>query len=489
MARADAAEQAEVPLPPAVRPSLWTKVAYGFGSVAYGIKDNGFNYFLLLFYSQVLGVDARLVGVALTIALMLDAVTDPIIGYWSDNLRSKWGRRHPFMYVSAVPVAATYFLLWNPPAGWSDNALFAYVLGMSVFIRTFINLYETPSSALTAELTSDYDQRSSLLSWRYYFGWSGGNVMSVLMFMGFFPAFATQAIPDGRFNRDAYEIYGIIASALIFIAIMVSAVGTHSRIKHLPAPPPRRTITLATVFREIWETLSNRSFASLFLAFMFGAIATGLSSALSFYFSTYFWGFTPRQTGWVTIGVFASAFIGASLAPIVTRTLGKKRGAITIGLLAYLGSPLPITLRLLGVLPENGSPFVFWFYLVANTLDVGLIICFQILQSSMLADLVEQAELRTKRRSEGVFFAAATFIRMAVQGLGVITAGFVLSAAQFPAGADPSEVTDDALWRLGAFYVPTILVFWLGMVAVMMTYRLSRDDHERNLQELAAASK
>jgi glycoside/pentoside/hexuronide:cation symporter, GPH family len=465
-------------------PSLWTKFAYGFGSVAYGVKDNGFNYFLLLFYSQVIGIDARLVGLAITTALVLDAVTDPIIGYWSDNFRSRWGRRHPFMYAAALPVAASYFLLWNPPAGWSEQALFLYVLVLSVFIRTFINFYETPSSALVAELTDDYDQRSSLLSWRYYFGWTGGNTMSVLMFMFLFPAFATATIRNGQFNRDAYEVYGIIASALIFLGIMVSALGTHSRIAHLKPPPPKRRLTPVAIFREIFETIANRSFFALFAALL-GAIATGLSAALAFYFSTYFWGFAPQQIGWITISVFGSAIIGSTLAPIVTRRLGKKRGAMLIGVIAFIGSPMPITLRLLGVLPDNGHPMIFWFVLTTTLIDVGLIICFQILSASMLADLVEQAELKTGRRNEGVFFAAITFVRMAVQGLGVITAGFVLAAAKFPKGAAQGEVSQETVLRLGLYYAPTILALWMAMMAVMSTYRLTREGHEDNLRRLA----
>jgi Na+/melibiose symporter-like transporter len=469
------------------RPSLWTKFAYGFGSVSFGIKDNGFNYFLLLFYSQVIGVDARLVGLAITTALVVDAILDPILGYWSDNFRSRWGRRHPFMYAAAVPVAATYFLLWNPPADWSPNMLFWYVLVLAVAIRTLIAVYEIPSQALAAELSTDYDQRSSLLSWRYYWGWTGGNTMSVLMFMALFPAFATATIKNGQFNRDAYELYGVIASVLMFIGIMVSAIGTHARIPHLPAPPPKEKKTVGMIFREIFQTLGNRSFVSLFLGYLLGAVATGLSAALAFYFMTYFWGFTSIQSGWVTVSVFASAVIGSVMAPYITRTIGKKRGAIIIGLVAFLGSPLPIVLRLLGVLPENGDPFVFWFYLSSVTIDVGLIICFQILQSSMLADLVELAELKTGRRSEGLVFATITFVRKSVQGLGVITAGFVLSAANFPTGAAPDQVSPDALWRLGAYYVPTILALWLGMVFIMMTYKLGRTDHEANLRKLAEA--
>ncbi|MCA3696546.1 MFS transporter [Aquidulcibacter sp.] len=467
-------------------PSLATKISYGFGAIAYGVKDNGFGFFLLIFYSQVLGVDARLIGLAMTIALFLDALSDPVVGYWSDNFRSKWGRRHPFMYASALPVAASFFLLWNPPEGWSDMALFWYVLVISVLIRTCITFYETPSSALAPELSDNYDQRSGLLSLRYFFGWTGGNLMAVIMFVVLFPAFVTPAIPNGQFNKDAYSTYGLIASGLIFVAIMVSALGTHRRIAHLKAPPPKRSLSIGLVFKEIFETLANRSFIALFLAAIFGSIASGLSASMTFYFTSFFWGFTPQQTGLLTISVFVSAIIGAVMAPIVTKSIGKKQGAMIIGLVAFLGAPLPIVLRLLGVMPENGDPSLFWIVMLANMVDTGLIICFQILSASMLADLVEDAEIKTGRRSEGIFFAASTFIRKSVQGLGVITAGFVLAAAQFPAGVKPDQIPAEALTRLGLYYVPTILFLWFTMLAIMSTYRLKREDHENNLRELAS---
>ncbi len=468
--------------------SIWQKAAYGFGSAAYGVKNNGFDYFLLLFYSQVIGLDARLVGIAITTALVFDAISDPIIGYWSDNLRSRWGRRHPFMYASVIPVTASYFLLWNPPEDLSQTGLFWYLLILSVSIRTFITAYETPSSALAPELTDKYDERSSLLSFRYYFGWTGGNAMSVLMFFFMFPLMATATIEDGRFNRESYEIMGIIASALIFVSIMLSAVGTHSRIPHLKPPPAQRRITLGRVFKEIFETLSNRSFISLFLASLMGAVATGLSAALAFYFYTYFWEFTSVETGLITIGVFGSAVIGSTLAPLLSKRMGKKKGAIVIGLVAFLGAPLPVTLRLFGILPDNGEPFVFWFVFITGMIDVGLIICFQILFSSMIADLVEESELQTGRRNEGVFFASVTFIRKCVQGFGLMLASFLLYLSGFPAGATVDEVSAETLWQLGAYYVPAILSLWMIMIAIISGYKLDRGQHEENLRKLAAQS-
>lgn len=269
---------------PARETTLWTRLAYGFGSVAFGVKDNGFSYFLLIFYSQVIGLDSRLVSLAILIALIFDAFVDPLIGYWSDNLRSRWGRRHPFMYAAAIPVSLSYLLLWRPPAGWSAAGHFWYLLVFAILIRVAITFFTTPNTALGPELSSNYDERSMLMSFRYYFAWTGGNLMSVLMFGALFPLFATAAVPNGQFNREAYAVYGLIASGLIFLSIAVSALGTHARIPHLHAAPPKRRLTPIIMFREIFETLFNRSFAALFLSTVFGSIAGGLSAALAFIF-------------------------------------------------------------------------------------------------------------------------------------------------------------------------------------------------------------
>ena len=151
-----------------------------------------------------------------------------------------------------------------------------------------------------------------------------------------------------------------------------------------------------------------------------------------------------------------------------------------------LGAPLPIFLRLIGVLPPGNIGWVYWFVLTASVIDVGLIIAFQILAASMMADLVEQSELQTGRRSEGVFVSSTTLLGKLVAGLGVTIASFVLTIAGIKAGADPTQVSPDAIWRLGALYVPAVLSFWLVMIFALSFYKLTRSDHEANLAELAA---
>ena len=457
-------------------------MAYGFGAAAYGIKDGGFAYFLLLFYGTVIGLDPSLVGLAIFIALVFDAISDPLVGYWSDNFRSRWGRRHPFMYAAAIPIAATYFLLWNPP-DWSEVGLFWYLLLLAIVIRTLITFYETPSMALMPELSQDYEERTVLQSFRLFFGWAVGNFMSVLMW-GFLLV-ATAQYPQGTLNREGYETYGIIASCLIFAAIMISAGGTHSHIPHLRTPPKREVRTMAQIFGEIFETLREKSFLALFLATLFGMIATGFSAALAFMMLSFFWGFSSEQIFLWTVLVFISAGIGLFVAPRIVKRMGKKRSVIVLGIIAFTIAPMPVLLRLLGVLPENGDPALFPIVAGINTIDLGLIIAYQAVSYSMIADLVEQSELKTGRRSEGVFFAAITFTRKSSQGLGAAIAGFALSAIAFPQGEGASSASDAQLWQLGAVYAPTLWLLWFAMLVSISRYKIDKQGHEENLRKLA----
>ncbi|MEM7099894.1 MAG: MFS transporter [Pseudomonadota bacterium] len=464
------------------RLSVGTKAAYGFGSVAYGVKNNGFDYFFLFFYSSVMGVDAGLVSLALLIALMFDAISDPLIGYFSDNLHSQWGRRHPFMYAAAIPVAVGYYFVWNPPESLAGNELFGYLVLIAVFVRTLITAYEVPSSALVAEMTSDYDERTSALSYRYFFGWSGGTTLAA--FATGFLLIPTDLVSNGMFNKEGYSQMGLVASLTIFIAIMVSAMGTHHLIPKLQAAPAKAQMTLKRIYSELWETLANRSFGALFLAALFGAIATGLAAGLNYYMNTFYWGFDNEQISILSISVVISAVLGFLISPMVSKRLGKKKGAIVIGILAFTIAPTPVVLRLFGMMPANGDPALFITMLVVTVFDVALIISYQTLNASMIADLVEDSQLKTQRRSEGVFFAAVTFTRKMVQGLGVVAAGTALSIMNFPTEVLPKDVPADTVLSLGVLYAPSLFVLWMTMIACISFYGIDRQRHEQNVAAL-----
>ena len=458
---------------------LSTKLYYGFGAVANGAKSNGFNYLLLFYYSQVVGLRADLVSLGILIALVFDAVSDPLVGYISDNTHSKLGRRHPYMYAAGVPVALAYYFLWSPPA-WDETGLFLYFVCMAVLIRTLITFYEIPSTALVAELTDDYDQRTEMMSFRYFFGWWGGLTMAVMNYLVFLPE-----DKGGLEYVQGWSNYGLAASIVIFISIYVSAIGTHKHIPHLRQPPNREPFSFVKTKKEIKETLSNRSFFALFVSALLQAVAAGVSTSLSIYFSRHFWELTTTEIGYMNIPYFFSAFIALMLAPRVSRWLGKKKGGMTVLGLAFAMAPMPFILRVLGLFPENGTDTLFWTLVVFNTIEVTLIIMSSSLIAAMIADVVEDSVVKTGRRSEGIFFAANSFAQKAVNGLGVVVAGQILAIIQFPTKAKPGQVPEETLFDLAYLYVPTLLFFYLFALAVLSVYKINREDHSDNLRKLA----
>lgn len=461
---------------------IWTKLAYGSGAAANGIKNNGFEYFLLFYYSQVLGVDSALVGATLMIAMFVDGFTDPIVGYWSDNLKTRLGRRHPFMYTAIIPVAISYVLAWNPPEGLSGNALFPYLLMITIVVRVCYTFYEVPSSALVAELTDDYDERTSFLSFRYVFGWVGGvalaaYTLSVLLV-------ETETYGSGFLNVEGYQSYGLVAAGAIVVSMLLCALGTHPQIPHLRKPETIGKITLGRIFSEIGESLSNKSFQGLFMAALFGFMAAGVAASLNYYINGFYWEFSTTQTSYLTMSVFISAALALVLAPIVSKRLGKKRGAIIVGAIAFSVAPLPVILRLFGLMPPNGSDLLFQVILVVTIFDIALIIAYQIMSASMIADIVEENELKTGRRSEGIYFAGISFMRKLARGSGLFLASIVLAAADLSRNIQPGEVPAETLSMLGAGYAFGLLALWGSAIAFLFRYQISRADHEANLAAL-----
>lgn len=465
------------------KPGLLTRIAYGVGGAAGGIKNNGFDYVLLLFYSQTLGLPAVWVAAALWIALVVDAVSDPIIGYWSDNARTRYGRRHPFMYAALVPIAIVYFFVWNPPEGLPQMGLFGWLLTFTIATRLMYTLFEVPSHALAAELSQDYDSRTSLMSFRYFFAWIAGLGIQVTLF--FFLLVPSEADPSGFSHIPGWHTYGLIGACAIFSAIAITTLGTHRHIPKLKAAPPPRPLTPTKVISEILETVSNPSFRALFIATLFGLLASGISATLNQYINGFFWGFTSDQIGLITLCIFASAIMALIIAPLAGKALGKKKAAIIIGILAFTLAPAPVFARLLGLLPPNGTDELFYIVLTVSVIDIALIISYQMLTASMVADIVEQSELQTGRRSEGVFFAGISFIRKLAQGIGVLSASAILAFASITPGQKTTEASADSVAALGLGYAMTLLTVWTLMILALSFYRISRAEHEENLRKLA----
>ncbi len=462
------------------RPAVTKRVRwlYGVGAAAYGVKDNGFSYFLLFYYNQVLDLPGTYAGLAILIAMMFDAVTDPIVGVWSDNTHSRLGRRHPFMYASAIPVAVAYLALWNPPE-LSEFMLFLYLVVSCVAVRFFITLYEIPSSAIVAELTDDYDERTRLLSYRYMMGWCGGLFMAMLNWGVFMVAFGTT-------SATTFQVYGSLGAVIMLLAILGSSWGLHRYIPYLHAPPQRATYRVTHLLKDLKVTLSNRNFLALFLAGLFAATGAGVATNFDAYIVTHFWEIPPDKWRWVICSLFFSALIPIVTAPYLTSKLDKKKAAMAIYGFQICFGALPFILRLSGVFPENDSAWVYPIIWAHTLINVVVIVMFGIVQSSMLADIVEHSQASTGRREEGLFFASRSFAQKATSGIGAFVAGIALDLISFPRGAGMGEVPADTVWDLGFIYGPVLMLFYFLALGSISFYQITREGHDDRVDRLRA---
>lgn len=476
----DAAPAAQAP-----RLNLPTKVLYGMGGAASAIKQRGLATFLLIFYNQVIGLPPQMVSTAIMFALIFDAVVDPLVGQISDNFRSRWGRRHPFMYVAALPVAVAFFMIWNPPEGWEQAQIFAYMLVCLLVIRLFDTFFELPSAALAPELAKDYNERTNLISLRYFFSVAGGLGMTLLAYQVFL-----RETPDGGggvLSRDGYFAYALFASFLIFVVILASTAGTHKQIPYLRQPPARK-VTFKGMMREVAHTLNNRAFVALTISGMFMSISLGVKGGLELYFFIYFWELTQTQLSLLTVAGVIASFIGVSLAPKVAAKMGKRNGAITMfagAVVALLG---PIALRLVGVMPANGTDLLFWILFVDVIANGAMAMMTGVMLASMIADVVEDSEVKTGRRSEGLLFSADNLFKKVVSGLGVFVSGALLAFIAFPQNARRGEVDPEVLRNMALIYLPTLLFFYAIAIGCLFLFNIDKEKHEENLRKLDEAA-
>ena len=461
------------------------KIVHGFGAVAFGVKDLGFSFFLLIFYNQVLGMDARLVSLALLIALLVDAVVDPIIGNLSDRTYTRWGRRLPWLYLAPIPLALMWVLLWHPPGGEAPG--FWGLIAIAVGVRILLSACEVPSISLVPEITQDYDDRTTLFRYRFLSGWLGGIVMMVLAYTVFMSG------PDGLLEQEGYLGFGIFGAVLMVLSVAGSALGQHRLVAKWPEkrPPP---FSLRGAFDEIFDAFSERSF----LFFAAGALAAyvnqGMTFSISNYLNVFVWQLDqPIIEGgpqWFTglLGYALTLFLSVVLMFFVVgqmhRAYGKAKSAAIGAYCSIILGLAPYILLLSGFWPEAGTPastFIFLgLLLFANMFGVVMMIS----ATSMIAEIVEAFEERTNRRAEGAFYSGNWLIQKCATGVGIFVTGQIVAAAQLPDGARAGAIEQGVLsdmivyYAIAAIILAVLAAFWLGR------FPISREEHEARLVTL-----
>lgn len=462
--------------------STRAKFFLAFGSIGWGVKDAGITGLLLLFYNQVLGAPAYLVSLAVGTALVADAFADPVIGIVSDNWRSRLGRRHPFMYAAALPVGFFYWMIWNPSPAWSDTTKFFYLLFTAIAARVAIASFEIPSTALLAELTTDYTKRTEFLSWRYLFGVIGAAAFSVYAFVFLFVPDATHKF--GQLNPAGYPKYSIIAAVIMTGSILVSCLGLHRYIPHFIVPDVRHR-SIGEFFRELFETLTIKPFLVLLISGLFSGMAAGLGGGMGNYILTFFWKLKSAQiASFAFVGIIAAVIAWSVVVPI-TKRFEKKHAAMACSVLGIIFGTGPYVFALFGWTPDYTAAWLLPFLLGLFTIMSAIGIAASVLVGSMITDVVEYGALQTGRRNEGTFFAALSLMGKSISGVGIFFSGLILSLSQFPTHANPLTLDPSVMRHLFMVYLPVLTVLHLIAFYFFWSYRITREQHAENVKRLA----
>ena len=459
--------------------SIPVKLSFGIGQIAEGIKTCSFSTFLMFYYNQVLGLSGDLAGLAIALALVFDAVTDPVAGSISDRWQSPCGRRHPFMYASAIPLGITFWLLFDPwvsAASAGQFGLFAWMLVATILTRAAMTLYHVPHMALGAELSDDYDERTVLVAIRHFFGATGYIIVFTLGFGYFFAA--TPEYANGQLNPGAYPPFAAVLAALMTITIVVSAFGTRSRIPYMPsARAVEERVTIWDVVTEAWHAMKNVSFRWMMFGFILIIVAFGVAGATSLYMYTFFWEISGSQILLVLLMGPIGSMVGYLFAKRLYVWLDKRNAMIAAGMFWMVIHALPVGLYLLGLAPAKGTWAAAWF-LVAIIMFAGAAIG-QIVVGigTAMADIADENELLTGRRQEGVFFGASAFANKCSAALGSLLTGLVLEWIHWPTGEavrTSADIPADTLLNLAIISGPVTSLVAIPGILCLMGYRLDR---------------
>jgi GPH family glycoside/pentoside/hexuronide:cation symporter len=452
--------------------SVWTKLAFGSGDWSIATFGTLRQIFYAIFLTDVVGLDPRLASVAAFLGIVWDAINDPIVGTISDRIRTRWGRRRPFLLWFAVPYALAFVMLWWAPPFESQLLLAATVSLVYMLSDTLQTLVSVPLYALTPDISRDYDERTSLTGYRMFF-----NLVASLAAAVAAPAIVDAALASGATQQQGYFIVSAVFGGLAIIPLLLIFFTVRERKRSPEEVTEQRSVPITAVIRTAWGNVPFRFATAIYMLnwITFDLVALALP-----FFLTY----------WVAGGNLLEKAVGLSL-----------ESAVFAFLLVTSVAVLPFWVWLSRRLNKNTAYMIgmgFWaavqlliftiqpgqigYILVLSVLAGISVSTAHVLPDALFPDVIEWDELRTRRRQEGIYYGVKNFIRKLTGALAIFIALQVLGWFGYqtpPEGATFFTQQAGTLTAIRVLIGPFGALLLISAIVTAGFYPLSRERHSR----------
>jgi len=410
--------------------SFRTKLFMGMGETPNVLAYSVMSILFLFFLTDIAGILPAFAGTIFMIGRIWDAVTDPTIGMISDRTRTRWGRRRPFFLIAAIPMGLFFFLMFNHYAVESQLGKTVVYAVMHVLFITFITTYAIPYLGLLAELTDDYSERTSIMNYRMFFTFVFGLSAAVLPKMyadSFVPGELRQAVKAGKASADVllpylqqgYTSAALIVGVLIVLFPFLIFATVRERFQdRTPSEKPHLLRQFRTMFR-------NKSFRSLIFMYLGSFAAINVIEGFVIYYMKYWIGREDEMPILFVVVVLVSV-VTLPLWSLMSRRFGKKRTAL-FGLMLWGVTQLAWMV----LTPEMPSLAV---YVVGAVMGIGYGSA-HTMPWAMFPDVLDQDEIMTGERREGIYSGVMTFLMKISNSIAVFLIGWVLQLTGYVANA------------------------------------------------------
>ncbi len=443
-----------------------TKILYGVAEFAVSMMHSAVQFFLMFYYSDVVGIDPAIAGTALLIGkITWDAVNDPLVGLISDRLHTRFGRRRPFLLFGAVPFGLSIWIVFSAPSGLSNVAAFFVVIFTFLLFDTFHTAISVPYYAMTPELTHNYDERTSLTAYRKIFGVSGymaGAVLTTLIAKIYQAQF-------GWTQKFAYSGMGLTLGIICAVAVLITALTVKER------PSSEVKPSELPLVQSIKLTFRNRPYMRLVMAFVISSFSFTLMTGLFTYFMKYnllMADKTPLammiMMGGLMIFLFFWKWVSDNW---------NKGPAYATGLFIACAA-----ISVCFFLPHRPTNLI---YIIAFVVGFGFSSQY-IFPWSMLPDCIEHDQKETGERREGTYYGVWAFLMKFASAAGVAVIGWSLKLFGYaaPETGEFLEQIPSALLGIRLFFGPIPAIIMIASLPLLIWFPITRDSHKKLRMEL-----